>query len=265
MEGADLGRAMDTFTLLRGLFPEAPPPVVRQLASGCDLRWVDEGDILVRAGAPQSHVVFLAEGRMALYRRNKKRGVALLLGLLEAPSVFGDAECMVAGIWSVSARAVKDSACVMIPNQRFVHFVKDQKEVLWQLYKDACARHLIANYTAQTLALYDVETRLLRLLLDFAHRFGRIADDTAEVGRALSGSDLAAALGVTRRTVTRAVGQLQRRGVLSRDPDSNEFRIHDLGDLSRELPRQELGVSSRFGEAPLPVLLRYGLGSGEED
>lgn len=256
---------MDTFKLLRGLFPEAQPPVVRELASACDLRWVDEGEILVRAGAPQSHVVFLATGKLVLYRRNKKRGVALLLGLLEAPSVFGDADCIVGGGWSVSARAAEDCACVMIPNERFVRFVKGEKEALWQLYKDSCARHLIANYTAQTLALYDVETRLLRLLLDFAHRFGRIADDTAEVGRALSGSDLAAALGVTRRTVTRAVGKLQQRGVLSRDPDSNQFRIHALGDLSRDLPRQELGVSSRFGETPLPVLLRYGLGNDEEE
>jgi CRP-like cAMP-binding protein len=214
---------------------------------------LSRGDLLVRAGSPQSEIVYLTEGKLALYRANKKRQIALLLGVVSSPAIVGDAEAFGNTPWMCSIRAEQETTCLLIDNDAFFEVVQGNRELAYRMYRDASIRHLLANHTAQTVALYDVETRLLRLLLDCARQHGRIEGDRAFVGRKLSQVELAASLGVATRTVARALKPMIARGNIS-EGDGGALVIHGLAALTSELPADLLGLSSKIGEAAVPLL-----------
>ncbi len=253
------GRCMEALHYLvkSDLFGAVPARELSALASVSDVRFVDAGDLLVRFGAPADRIVFLADGKLAIYRRNKQRDVALLLGILEAPSVFGDAEFAAGTPWMASARAETDCCCVMMPGSAFMNIVERHASLAAHLYKDASIRHLLANHTAQTIALYDVETRLLRLLLDYGYRFGIRDGSNVRLSHPLSQVEIAAALGVTRKTVSRTLGPLEKRGVVSRDGKTGAWTIYDVDALHKVLPQQLFGMSSRLKEQPVSVVSRW--------
>jgi CRP-like cAMP-binding protein len=249
MEALNLLRKSDLFSVL-------PAPELKKLAEKCEVRLVESGSLLVRAGATHAAVVYLAQGKVALYRRNPKRDVTLLLGVVEAPSLFGDAECAAETHWMCSVKAEEDSWCVLIPNAAFLACVDKNAVLASKLYRDASIRHLLANHTAQTLALYDVETRLLRLLLDYGYRFGRQVADTVVIDKPISQVEMAAALGVKRKTIGRTFLPLEKQGTITRNEDGS-LVIHRLSKLEAALPRDLFGLSSRHGEKVSPVTQRW--------
>jgi CRP-like cAMP-binding protein len=225
------------------------------LAGRSVVRPVAAGEVLFRAGAIHDSVVYLTHGRMALYRKNPARDIALLLGIIDAPSLFGDAECAAGVKWMCSVRAEEDSWCLLIPNHDFLAAIDGNAQLAARMYRDASVRHLLANHTAQTIALHDVETRLLRLLLDYAHRFGRREARSAIIEKPLSRVALASALGVTRKTITRTIQPLEERGTITYT-DEGTIVINDLDALREMLPHDLFGLSSQLGESVLPVTER---------
>jgi CRP-like cAMP-binding protein len=238
------------------LFSVLPPATIANLAAASQVKTLAAGELLFRAGAKHDSVVYLTHGRMALYRRNAARDITLLLGIVEAPSLFGDAECAAGVQWMCSVRAEEDSWCLLIPNQDFLATIDSHAELAARMYRDASVRHLLANHTAQTIALHDVETRLLRLLLDYAHRFGRRDGKSAIIEKPISRVALAAALGVTRKTITRTIQPLEERGTIGYD-EEGQIAIHDLDALRAILPHDLFGLSSSLGEIVLPVTDRW--------
>jgi CRP-like cAMP-binding protein len=255
---------VDAYGPLRtgALLRDVPDAELRKLSRRCTVRVLDAGEILVHAGSPQRDVAYLIEGMLLLYRRNKQRDITLMLGLLSAPSLFGDAEWAAAAPWMVTARAELDSAVVLLPNDLFATIVERYPSVAQRLYRDACVRHLLANHTAQVLALHDVETRLLRLLLDLGYRQGKRSGDELVIAPPVGPVALAAALGVNRRTITRALAKLVAERWLERGKE--RWVLHRLTAMEGALPRDLLGISSRADEAAVPVLSRWSGSLGGE-
>ncbi|MBI5511568.1 MAG: Crp/Fnr family transcriptional regulator [Deltaproteobacteria bacterium] len=85
---------MGVYALLRqsDLFESFSDQDLKRHAAACQERIAEAGQVVARVGLPLESVLYLAEGMLVVYRRNKASGVTLLLGLLEAPSIFGDAE-----------------------------------------------------------------------------------------------------------------------------------------------------------------------------
>jgi CRP/FNR family transcriptional regulator, cyclic AMP receptor protein len=239
------------------IFGDLSDLMQEQLAAHAEVRTVAAGEIFVRAGSPQTAIVHLSEGRLALYRSNPKRKVTLLLGIVSAPAIIGDAECAAHSPWMVSVRAEDDARLLLIENSAFLACVQQNGVLAHRLYLDACTRHLLANHTAQSTALHSVETRLLGLLLDLARRSGRIEGDRARVGHRVSKVDLAAALGVTRKTITRTLAPLEKAGLIAEDENTREWVLPRLREVEAMLPEDFLGLSSRIGELVSPVISRW--------
>jgi CRP/FNR family transcriptional regulator, cyclic AMP receptor protein len=231
-----------------------PSRDLEHLASRCRVVELGAGEIVLRAESPQTAVCYLAGGKLMLYRRH--RDITLLLGIIESPSIFGDAECAGGVPWMVSARTESPCACVFIPNEDFLACVKTHASVAFQLYQDASVRHLLANFTAQTMALYDIETRLLRLLLEYARAFGRIEGKAAVIEKRVTVVELAEALGVTRKTIDRTLKPLEKRGLISRRKTPPFLSIDDVDAVEASLPKNLLGMSSRLGRFTVRLLDR---------
>jgi CRP-like cAMP-binding protein len=169
----------------------------------------------------------------------------MALGVLSAPSVFGDAEWAAGVPWMVSARAEVDATAVLIDNAAYARLAQ-HPAIAYRLYRDACVRHMLANHTAQVMAIYDVETRLLRLLLDHGERVGTRSADALVIKEPIGPVALAAALGVNRRTITRALKTIETQGWLARDGDA--WTLKRLASMEAILPPHLLGFSTTSGE-----------------
>lgn len=224
------------------------------LAKSSELRHYEPGDIVTRAGLPATDVICCVEGSILLYRKNSESGATLALGLLEAPSIFGDAECSVKSPWLCSARAETAAVCVRIPFEALCFVLEANAQVAARLYYDASRRHLLANYTAQMATLYSPETRLLRALIDFAEAFGAEHDDRFEISRDVSLNDLAAVLGVTKKTVQRAISTLEAEQALLRDPKTKQWIVRKSKSLWERVPADGFGLFSSGARMPRTLL-----------
>ena len=238
---------MEAYALLRRapLFAEVDDAELRRVAMRCNVRILGAGDILVRAGSPQRDVFYLASGAVVLYRRNHREDVTMALGILSGPALFGDAEWAAGVPWMVSVRAEVDATVVCIENAAFAKLAQEPA-VAYRLYRDACVRHLLANHTAQVMAIYDVETRLLRLLLDHGERVGQRGDDAMILSEPIGPVALAAHLGVNRRTITRALKSIEAQGWLVREGE--RWTLKRLREMEGILPPHLLGFSTTSGE-----------------
>ena len=188
-----------------------------------------------------------------LYRRNARLDATMALGMLAAPSIFGDAEWAAGVPWMVSGRAEVDSMVVGIENAAYARLTQNPA-VAHRMYRDACVRHLLANHTAQVMAIYDVETRLLRLLLDHGARVGRRTGDALIIAEPIGPVALAAHLGVNRRTITRALKSIETQGWLVRE--NEHWTLKRLREMEGILPPHLLGLSTSSGEQG-PVFSRW--------
>lgn len=246
---------MDALRWLRKnpLFHEADPNAMRILAQQSEVRSCTKKDIVVRAGAQHAAVIFLADGTFTLYRRNQERDITVVLGVLHAPALFGDAELAAGVPWMETVRAEEDSVYLLLPNAAFVTFVRNQPNIIWKLYLDASVRHMVANHSLQSLALYDVKTRIIRAILDRVRREGRVEADVGYL-ETISIQDLAAAVAVNPRTVNRCLTELKKAKVLEiHRGGAGDCRIFGVAKLRAELPKHFLGLSTSAGEAPDPT------------
>lgn len=205
---------------------------------------LERGDVVVRAGAPQTAVCYVTCGTLALYRQDADRKTGLLLGLVQGPALIGDAECAAKSPWIVSVRAEEQGECLLIENEAFLAAARANAHLAFHLYQDASVRHLLANYTAQMNSLHSVEERLIRLVLDYARCFGRRAGNQVIIERRATIAAFASALGVNRRTIERALGPLESAGIITRLPEAGGLRIDHVPRLREMLPRDLLGLGA---------------------
>jgi CRP-like cAMP-binding protein len=166
---------------------------------------------VARVGAPVEHVLMIASGQLELYRKNREADTQMLVGVIESPAILGDAELYGRSQWVVMVRAAVSSVVVRMPGVAFDRMVASDGRIAAGLYRDSCARHLLAVEIMQVLTLQKTQNKILRLLLALARRDA----DERPVAR-VSQVQLADALGLNAKTVRRHLAELERSGKIER-------------------------------------------------
>jgi CRP-like cAMP-binding protein len=193
------------------------PAALEQLAEASTVRRYAAGATVTIARSPQTHVLVLAEGKLALKKRNREAKTQLLVGVIVAPAIYGDAEAYSATRrWVASARAAEPTLAVQVPNRALDAFVEREGKAAAALYRDACARHYLAVELMQVHALQKTQHKILRLLMSQATGPGREVQ--------VRPAQLAAALGVNRKTVARNLALLEEQGLLARHGRAVELK-----------------------------------------
>ncbi|MCC7380832.1 MAG: Crp/Fnr family transcriptional regulator [Deltaproteobacteria bacterium] len=182
-----------------------------ELAAQSTARTFEPRTLVIRAGLPVRHVLYVVDGLVALSTRDPSAS-QLLLGLAEGPSFVGDDDLWGGGRWTVSGRALRASALLSIPRTTFEACVSNDHGFAAGLYREACRRHGRMRVALQSMATEPTEAQLLRLLWDLAEP----STVPGEIAAApLCQSSLARALGVDRKTIARNLKRLVARGVLA--------------------------------------------------
>jgi CRP/FNR family cyclic AMP-dependent transcriptional regulator len=210
--------------LLRDIDPE----VTRALLAASFHRVVPRRATLHRRSDAEPSLVLVLAGSAQLFSSTAE-GEELMLALLRAPGSLGEAECLLGAAAQTDGRALE--RCVVLEIERAAvtralatcpRFSANFARAIADKLRCAEARQL-------ALAFEPVEARLARLLVEYAEAYGLPVEDGIKIRLPLCQDQLASALGVARRSVTRALKGWTDDGIVAKR--AAHYVISDLRPL----------------------------------
>jgi CRP/FNR family cyclic AMP-dependent transcriptional regulator len=202
------------------LFEGVPDPCLETLEKNSDVFDCDVGHLFFSRGESGRGLFVLEKGRVRTFRSygNKKLTVAML----EAPTVFGEMGCFGQAIYHCSAEAIKASRVRIISREIMMGILKCDSNLANRIIDLMSRRFVRCLHELESFAIKGLMPRLASLLLEKAK-------EDAVIG--MTHKDLASQLGVYRESVTSALGELRRAGIIH--IERKEIRILQLARLER--------------------------------
>jgi CRP/FNR family transcriptional regulator, global nitrogen regulator len=193
--------------VLRQLSGSAYPPVVETY---------ERGKTIFFPGDPAERVYFLVKGAVKL-SRVYEAGEEITVALLRENSVFGVLS-LITGQRSdrfYHAVAFTPVEILSIPIDKMEQSLEEHPELSMTLLRGLSSRILQTEMMIETLAHRDMGSRLVSFLLILCRDFGVPSTSGITIDLKLSHQAIAEAIGSTRVTVTRLLGDLRQDNMIS--------------------------------------------------
>jgi CRP-like cAMP-binding protein len=172
------------------------------------------GEAVFRPTRVPRYVYLLEEGLVRIFRVSP-RGGELTIGYVRPGEIFGEVSVISEAPRESFAHAARSSRILQIPKEAFLRAMQSARP-LYAVTK-RIGQHLIRCHSrAEDLVFCDTRTRLARVLLRLVDDFGKRTDHEMAVGLPLTGQEIAALIGATRQSVSAALGELVRAGLVAR-------------------------------------------------
>jgi CRP/FNR family transcriptional regulator, cyclic AMP receptor protein len=219
------------------LFAELHEEALLQLSQRCVSRHVGAGHVLFATGEECRGLYMIQSGRVRIYRTDPA-GREQVLHTEGSGRTVAELPLFDAGPYPASAVAIEDCTLVFLPRQAFEYLYRTQPDIAQAVIRalGRRLRHLV--HLTETLAFRDVAARLAMLLVGYAERAGSKTSAGVEIELDRTQEELAHEIGTARESVSRAMKQLRRKGLI--EPlDRNRLRIPDVQRLRALLPTGE--------------------------
>lgn len=176
----------------------------------------ERGKTVFFPGDPAERVYFLMRGAVKL-SRVYERGEEITVALLRENSVFGVLS-LITGHRSdrfYHAVAFTPVDLIAVPIDHMEKAVRTDPELSILLYQGLAARVLQTEMMIETLAHRDMGSRLESFLLVLCRDFGLPGKDGVTIDLRLSHQAIAEAIGSTRVTITRLLGDLKKSNLIA--------------------------------------------------
>lgn len=225
------------------VFKNADPEQLRELERASTQRDYHTKTRILSEGEAASFVYALQTGAVRIFHR-AETGEEVLLKLLRAPAIFGEAEAL-SGLRHVeNVEAVEPSTLLAMPVVPLARFLRQDGETALRFLMDVSARLAIAAYNEKSLAFFPSTIRLANYLLDYAMWFEQPDPHDYEIP--LTQDQMALAVGVTRRSVAKDMIEWQKEGILEKR--QGRYFLLDLQALSRYADDFRLGLAYSLDE-----------------
>lgn len=193
--------------------------VFRQIGGGLytpSVENFDRGKTIFFPGDPAERVYFLLKGAVKL-SRVYEAGEEITVALLRENSVFGVLS-LITGQKSdrfYHAVAFTPVELMSAPVEQVQKSFKENPELSKLMLQGLASRILQTEMMIETLAHRDMGSRLVSFLLILCRDFGVPTNDGIRIDLKLSHQAIAEAIGSTRVTVTRLLGDLRQENMIS--------------------------------------------------
>lgn len=162
---------------------------------------------------PGDALFVLAEGRVkvSLYG---KGGREVILSIFRPGDFFGEMSILDNEPRSASVVAVEDSSLLILERNAFRRHIESNPKIALGVLAEMSRRLRQADSIIGNLALLDVYGRVARYLRDLASKEGEATDGGVAIKQRPTQAEIAAMIGTSRETVSRALSDFQRRGFL---------------------------------------------------
>jgi CRP/FNR family cyclic AMP-dependent transcriptional regulator len=212
------------------LLGSLPPGTAAELVDLSTRRQFAPGQVLIREGGRDMHVVLLFGGLVKV--STAVEGFETLLAIRLPGEIIGEIGALTGAPRNATVTACGRVTAGIIPRPDFEAFLRRHPAVA-SLVTESVARQLRwANRRRTDFAAFPAHLRLARLLVDIAEMCGRPRPDgTVDIGVALSQPELATMIAIALATVQKAVHQLRDAGLIS--TGYRRITILDIAALRR--------------------------------
>jgi global nitrogen regulator NtcA len=193
--------------------------IFRQMSNGVFppvVETFERGKTIFFPGDPAERVYFLLKGAVKL-SRVYQGGEEITVALLRENSVFGVLS-LITGQRSdrfYHAVAFTSVELLSVPIDQVEKALKDDPELSVFMLQGLSSRILQTEMMIETLAHRDMGSRLVSFLLILCRDFGIPSTNGITIDLKLSHQEIAEAIGSTRVTVTRLLGELRQKKMIS--------------------------------------------------
>jgi CRP/FNR family transcriptional regulator, global nitrogen regulator len=193
----------------------------------------DRGKTIFFPGDPAERVYFLSKGAVKL-SRVYEAGEEITVALLRENSVFGVLSLITGQKADRFYHAVAFTSVELlsVPIEQVEKSLKENPDLSMLMLKGLSARILQTEMMIETLAHRDMGSRLVSFLLILCRDFGQPTQDGVMIDLKLSHQAIAEAIGSTRVTVTRLLGDLRDQGMIS--ITKKKITVHNPVTLSQQ-------------------------------
>ena len=200
MTTADFLRSIDMFSELDDTLLE---PIVAQ-SKTLDLQ---RGDVLFKSGDDSSDLYIVTRGRIAIGNRSFD-GRESLVALMESGDLFGEMPLFSNDGRSAEARALEESAVVVIPYQPVKDLYDENPSLLWRVVEMLVSRLKSTDIALADTMFLDVTGRTAKRLLE-------MAGESDEFQLPITQEELAGMIGASRERVNKSISSFIKLGWLS--------------------------------------------------
>ena len=216
------------------LFAELDEKAILRLSERCVFRNVLAGHVLFVAGDECRGLYIIETGRVRIYRTNPEGREQVLH--VEGPGrPVAELPLFDGGPYPASAVALEETRLLFLPRGDFESLYRTNPDIAQAVIRalGRRLRHLV--HVTETLAFRDVAARLALLLVGYAERTGRATPEGIEITLDRTQEELAIEIGAARESVSRAMKQLRRKGLVRRI-DRDHLLVPDISRLRALLP-----------------------------
>ena len=219
------------------LFAELRDDALLQLAQRCLRRSFPAGSVLFSTGDECRGLYMIETGRVRIYRTDVAGREQVLH--IEGPGrPIAELPLFDGGPYPASAVTIDDSTLIFLPRAAFEYLYRSHPDIAQAVIRalGRRLRHLV--HLTETLAFRDVAARLAMLLVGYAERSGKPTRAGVEVEVDRTQEELAHEIGTARESVSRALKQLRRKGLIQ-PLERNRLLIPDVQQLRALLPNTD--------------------------
>ena len=211
------------------IFSELEDTAIHQLAARCVARDFGAGRVLFAAGDACRGLYVIQSGRVRIYRTSPD-GKEQVLHMEGPGRPVAELPLFDGGPYPASAITVEPSRLMFLARDDFESMYREHPDIAQAIIRalGKRLRHLV--HVTETLAFHDVAARLAMLLVGYAERSGTNTQFGIEIKLDRTQEELSMEIGSARESVSRAMRQLKRIGLVESLP-RGRMRIPDIAKL----------------------------------
>jgi CRP-like cAMP-binding protein len=229
------------------IFASTASSTLERLAGLADVLRLEKDARILNEGDASEHLFVLLSGVVGVFYSSED-GVDVLVKIFGAPAVFGEMELIFGQPRQEYVECFEPCVVARMPAADFMAYMRADAEACFVMLKDVASRLAIAAYNERALAFLDTNTRLAGLFLSFLEAYGERSDDGVTLKIKLTYEMLARCLGVTVRSIDRAMTEWTKEGWLTKSKGLYTFR--DLEKLEDKADPERLALFSKLGLTP---------------
>jgi CRP-like cAMP-binding protein len=216
---ARIGRCIlgdvDTVQLLRqvSIFADLPQDILGDLAKRVWQRQAEAGSVIVSEAEAGDQLFVIVSGKVKVVLYGET-GREIILSILRGGDFFGEMSLLDRQPRSANVVAVEDSQLLGLDREAFQTHLQGHPSTAMAILAEMSRRLRHADEVIGNLALLDVYARVARTIRDLAQKQGEPVDGGLLIKERPTQQEIAGLIGTSRETVSRALNDFTRRGLL---------------------------------------------------
>jgi CRP/FNR family cyclic AMP-dependent transcriptional regulator len=190
----------------------------------------EQGQILYAPENRSEALFLLKRGRVRIYKLDQE-GREFTLDVVEASTIFGEMALTAQRLWGAYAEAMEPTDVCILKSEDVESLVRDHPDVGLKMIRVLSERLRLCENRLEDIGLKSVPARLASLILQLAESEGIMTSEGPKIPTHYTHWQLAAMVGASRVSVTKAFAQLQ--DVAAVELKRRRIHIRDVAALER--------------------------------